>query len=39
MNMPTGTAADIIKKVMNSVHYALKEGGYRSNSYFKCMTN
>ncbi len=31
MNMPIqGTAADIIKKAMNSVHYALKEGGYRS---------
>ena len=25
-----GTAADIIKKAMNSVYYALKEGGYRS---------
>lgn len=31
MNMPIqGTAADIIKKAMNSVHYALEEGGYRS---------
>lgn len=31
MNMPIqGTAADIIKKAMNSVYYALKEGGYRS---------
>ncbi len=31
MNMPIqGTAADIIKKAMNNVYYALKSGGFKS---------